>query len=137
MIRILIFSVLLATSSIGQVCCSPVGSGQAGGGASMNNWIAQWPNTLMGDKNWHWMSDAQITHRGPAGNISYGPQITTFIELSRSVGLRNVFFLNCYGGVGSLTESVTYLKSSTISYSGGFSAGIRSALGERGRTYAS
>ncbi|NQV42171.1 MAG: hypothetical protein HQ506_07445 [Candidatus Marinimicrobia bacterium] len=102
----------------------------------MNNWIAQWPNTLMGGKNWHWMSNTQITHRGPAGNINYGPQLNTFVEVSRSAGMRNVLFVNGYGGVGSLSESVTYLESSTISYSSGFSAGIRRALGDRGRSYA-
>ncbi|MBC8376339.1 MAG: hypothetical protein H8E26_09850 [FCB group bacterium] len=132
---ILLIGILALSNAVGQVCCSPVGSGQAGGGASMNNWVAHWPNTLMGDDNWHWMSDAQITHRGPAGNINYGPAVNILFEVSHSIGRRNVFFANGYGGVGSLEEKVTYLESSTISYSGGFSMGLRIALGDRGRSF--
>jgi len=113
-----------------------VGSGQAGGGASMNNWVAHWPNKLMGDNNWHWMSDVQVTHRGPAGNIKNGPAMNIFIEISHSLGPRKVLFVSGYGGVGSLEERVTYLKSSTISYSGGFATGLRIELGNRGRSFA-
>jgi hypothetical protein len=90
----------------------------------------------MGDNNWHWMSDVQLSNRGPAGNIYYGPQLNAFIEVSRSISPRNVLFINGYGGLGSLEERVTYLESRTISYSGGLSTGLRMALGNRGRAYA-
>ncbi len=135
MTKLTLLVLVISAYANAQVCCSPVGSGQAGGGALMNNWVAHWPNTLMGDDNWHWMSDMQITNRGPAGNIHYGPQVNTIFEVSRSISRRNVLFVNAYAALGALEEKVTYLNSETLSYSGGISGGIRIAIGNRGRTF--
>lgn len=118
-----------------QVCCSPVGSSQAGGGTMMSSWVTHWPNILMGNENWHWMADMQMTTRAPVGNINYGPELNAQFEVSRSVSNRNVAFINAYAGLGTLEENVTYLSSATLSYTGGISGGVRVALGNRGRTF--
>jgi len=132
---LVILSVLFATNMNAQVCCSPIGNGQAGGGASMNNWAEQWPNSLIGDHRWHWMIDLQVNERGRAGNILYGPQTTLVAEISKSVGLRNILFLSGAGNWGTIEERVTYQNVSTSAYSGSGSFGIRRALGKQGRNW--
>ena len=134
--KLILLSLALASIVNAQVCCSPIGSGQSGGGSNMNTWIAQWPNTLIRDDIWHWMVDIQVANQGPVGNITYGPQLNSFFEVSRSISRRQVLFLDAYAGIGSLEEKVTYTNSSTISYSGGISGGLKVAIGNQGRTFA-
>lgn len=127
---------LLMSFGHGQVCCSPVGSGRAGGGAVMNRWLVQWPNILMESGEWHWLLDTQVMHRNPAGNIGYGPQLVIAAEVSQSLNRRTVFFMNMQAGGGELEEKVSYGNESTLAYGWGVNGGFRLALGKRGRSFA-
>ena len=118
-----------------QVCCSPVGNGQAGGGAFMDNWSAHWPNMLFSDQKWHWMTDLNLNTRTASGNIEYGPQVSMSSELSRSVGNRNVLYFSAGVDGGSIHERVTFSQSETLWYSGSLMTGLRRALGNKGRRW--
>ncbi|NQV14006.1 hypothetical protein HQ531_01005 [bacterium] len=126
---------LLSLNVIAQVCCSPVGSGQAGGGAIMNNSVAQWPNQIFYDTQLHWTTDIQVSILSPSGNIEYGPQLNASLELSKSLNPRNVFYVSGSYNLGSLHERVTYQQFETLTHSGKARGGIRHSLGKAGRNW--
>ncbi len=131
----IILYLLFAINLSAQVCCSPVGNGQTGGGALMDNWGTQWPNSLIEDHRWHWLGSVHISARGPAGNIKYGPQNNLQLEVSRALGHRNIVFLTGSGRWGVIEENVSFENVKTVAYGGSIAGGIRRAVGNRGRSW--
>ena len=136
MIPALLLSLLLTLGAQAQVCCSPVGSGQAGGGMLANHWNAQWPNPVIINSDWNWVSNIQLSAQDQAGNIAYGPQLNASVEVSRAIHGLAVLFFNGSLGMGSIEEGVSYQNYSTSAYSSKLSTGLRMVLGTRGRSYA-
>jgi len=132
-----LLTLLLAANMVlnAQVCCSPVGSAQAGGGALMNNWRSHWPNALFGDDDLHWFTDIQLSGRGPAGNIQYGPQLNLQAEVSRSFQTRNVLYMSLSAAIGTIQEHVTFIQAVTWAYTGQASTGLRRSIGNRGQSW--
>jgi len=131
------FIVVLLTCRVvfSQVCCSPTGAGQAGGGVLLASSGSQWPNSIINDPYWRWLSRFQLSARSNSGNIEYGGQFEAVVEFSKAISGRSVAFVRLNAGAGEIREQVTFLGSNSSVYTGFASLGSRHSLGQMGDSW--
>lgn len=110
-----------------QVCCSPAGSAQGGGGPTMSNWNTNWPSEYRPQGSWQILLHSRYGLSEPAGRIEFGPELLLHSELSYNLSSRTVLFTNTDFSTGSIHEHVSYSESRSLRYSGTLSIGFRQA----------
>ena len=123
---------VLGQIAYGQVCCSLVGSIEAGGGISSTAWNTHWPSGIQTTHSKQWVIGVQnIYQNNTDQTINYGPGISGYGQFSSAINSRLVGYLQTMISHLPIQERVSYNQSSSIIDDINFSMGLRTLVWKR------